>query len=265
TEPKFLSLSGKTVHVAESEHVFYEVPAMGKERCLMRVIETEEPVSAIIFCNTKAHVHFVAEVLKQFGYDADELSADLSQPQRDKVLARVREGKLRFLVATDVAARGIDIPDLSHVILYEPPEDTEGYIHRAGRTGRAGASGTVISLADVIQKLDLKRIATRYAIDLQERPLPDDSQVQEVVSQRLIALLEARLRKRTPLERERLRRYLGLVERLAAEGAGTEIMAMLLDEAYQQSRHQVPSLPSGGPPPEAESPRRPRPRKGRRY
>ena len=99
------------------------------------------PASAIIFCNTKAHVSYVTIVLQRFGYDADELSADLNQNDRERVLGRVREGTLRFLVATDVAARGLDIPDLSHVFQYEPPEDPESYIHRAGRTGRAGASG----------------------------------------------------------------------------------------------------------------------------
>ena len=119
---------------------------MDKDRSLVRMIEVENPASAIIFCNTKVNVHYVTVVLQRFGYDADELSADLSQKDRERVLERVRKGTLRFLVATDVAARGLDIPDLSHVIQYEPPEDTEGYIHRAGRTGRAGATGVAISL-----------------------------------------------------------------------------------------------------------------------
>ena len=116
----------------------------------MRLLETENPASAIIFCNTKSNVHYVTGVLQGFGYSADELSADLSQSRREAVLEKIRQGKLQYLVATDVAARGIDIPQLSHVFLYEPPEDHESYIHRAGRTGRAGAAGTVISLVDVM-------------------------------------------------------------------------------------------------------------------
>src|SRR5207244_2022716 len=112
---------------------------------------------------------------------------------RERVLDRVRKGSLRFLVATDVAARGIDIPELSHVIVYETPEDPEGYIHRAGRTARAGATGIVLSLVGVVEKMDLRRIAQRYGIDLEERPLPTDADVEDVVSQRVTALLEARL------------------------------------------------------------------------
>ena len=154
-EPEFLSLSRDHVHVTDVEHVYYVVPRMDKDRSLVRIIEVENPASALIFCNTKARVHYVTAVLQRFGYDADELSSDLSQKAREKIMARVRKGKLRFLVATDVAARGIDLPDLSHVIIYEPPDDPELYIHRAGRTGRAGGGGVAISLVDVMEQMDV--------------------------------------------------------------------------------------------------------------
>lgn len=166
-EPEFITLSLDHVHVTDTEHVFYLVRGMDRDRGLVRLIEIENPASAIIFCNTKVKVHYVSVVLQSFGYDADELSADLPQKNRERVLARVRQGTLRFLVATDVAARGLDIPDLSHVIQYEPPEDPEGYIHRAGRTGRAGAAGVAISLVSDLEKMDLDRIAKRFGIQLQ--------------------------------------------------------------------------------------------------
>jgi ATP-dependent RNA helicase DeaD len=171
-DPEFFNLSSDHVHVTDTEHVYYVVPGMEKDRSLIRMIEIENPTSALIFCNTRARVHYVSVVLQRFGYDADELSADLSQAEREKVLKRVRKGSLRFLVATDVAARGIDIPDLSHVFLYEPPEDQESYIHRAGRTGRAGASGVAISMVNALEKGELQRIGRAYKIDFQERPLP---------------------------------------------------------------------------------------------
>jgi ATP-dependent RNA helicase DeaD len=132
---------------------------MNTDRSLVRQIEVENPYSALIFSNTKARAHYVLVVLQRFGYDADELSADLSQVDRDRVLDRIRDGTLRFLVATDVAARGLDIPILSHVIQYEPPEETEAYIHRAGRTGRAGACGVAISLVNLVEKTALERFA----------------------------------------------------------------------------------------------------------
>ena len=202
---EFLSLSSDHIHVTDTEHVFYIVPGMDKDRSLVRLIEIENPASAIIFCNTKARVHYVSVVLQRFGYDADELSADLSQTDRERVLDRVRKGTLRFLVATDVAARGLDIPALSHVIQYEPPDELEAYIHRAGRTGRAGASGVAISLVNRLEKYTLDKIAKTYSIPFEERPIPSDADVAAVVAERTTALLEARLRGRDKLQTERSR------------------------------------------------------------
>ncbi|MCC9076454.1 DEAD/DEAH box helicase [Litorilinea aerophila] len=250
--PEFLSLSRDHVHVTDTDHIFYLVPDMGRERSLVRIIEVENPASAIIFCNTKVHVHFVTVVLQRFGYDADELSADLSQKERERVLARVRAGTLRFLVATDVAARGLDIPELSHVIQFEPPEDMESYIHRAGRTGRAGATGVAITLVDRPQKRLLDRIAKRYGIELEERPLPTDEDVEAVVSERLTAMLEARLRTRDKLQAERSRRFIPLARALAENEDESAIIAMLLDDYYQQLLHAPPPQPEDESPPQPQ-------------
>jgi ATP-dependent RNA helicase DeaD len=243
--PEFISLSGDAVHVTTTEHVYYLTPGMDKDRSLVRIIEIENPTSSIIFCNTKARVHYVTVVLQRFGYDADELSADLAQSQREQVLERVRRGTLRFLVATDVAARGLDIPDLSHVIQYEPPDDAESYIHRAGRTGRAGAPGVAISLVSVVEKMALDRIGKRYAIDLQERPLPSDADVAAVVAERLTSLLEARLRERDKLQTERSRRFVPLARALAENEDESALIAMLLDDYYQQQLHAPVAQPTG--------------------
>ncbi len=237
---ELLSLSGSQVHIAEIEHIYYVVPGMRKERSLVRIIEIENPSSAIIFCNTKENVHYLSVVLKRFGYDADELSSDLAQSMREKVMARVRRGALRFLVATDVAARGIDIPDLSHVIQYEPPEDPEAYIHRAGRTGRMGSSGVAISLVAEMEKFKLQSIARYYNINMEERPLPSEDELERVVSERITALLEAKLRARDNLQIERMRRFLPLARSLAQEDE-LSLITMLLDDYYQQSLHAPPA------------------------
>lgn len=252
-QPAFLGLSSDNVHVVETEHVFYTVPGMDKDRSLVRIIEVENPDSAIIFCNTKAKVQYVSVVLQRFGYDADELSADLSQNEREAVLNRVRAGSLRFLVATDVAARGIDIPELSHVIQYEPPEDTELYIHRAGRTGRAGASGEAISLVDVVERNKLRRIAQHYQIDLQERPLPSDEDVAAIVAERATVQMETKLRARDKLQVERMKRFVPLAQTLSQDEEGLALLAMLLDDEYQQATHTPPPLPA----PSASRERRP--------
>ncbi len=242
-EPEFLTLSRDHVHVTDTEHIAYTMPPMEKDRALVRIIEVENPSSAFIFCNTKSNVHYITVVLQRFGYDADELSADRSQADRERILKRVRAGTLRFLVATDVASRGLDIPELSHVIQYEPPEDAEDYIHRAGRTGRAGAAGVALSLVSEAETLALDQISKRYGVEFQQRPVPTDEDVAAVVAERLTTLLEARLRDRDALKAERSRRFIPLARALAENEDESKIIAMLLDDYYQQTLHALPGEP----------------------
>lgn len=243
-DPAFLNLSTDTIHVEDVAHLFYKVPDMQKDRALVRIIELEDPASAIIFCNTRQRVNYVTIVLQRFGYDADQLSSDLAQTDREKVLRRVRNGELRFLVATDVAARGIDIPDLSHAIQYEPPEDPEQYIHRAGRTGRAGASGTAVTLVEGLDELKLFKIAKQYKIELEERPLPTEEDLAGAVSKRVQTHLESKHRNRDKLRAERMQRFLPLVKTLAQDDEiGIELLAMLVDDYYQETIHNPPPLP----------------------
>ena len=268
-DPGFLNLSSDHIHVTEIEHVYYSVPGMDKDRSLVRIIEVENPPSALIFCNTKVRVNYVTTVLQRFGYDADDLTSDLAQASRERVLDRVRQGKLRFLVATDVAARGIDLPELSHVIQYEPPEDPEAFIHRSGRTGRAGGSGTAITLVNTVERPNLLRIARQFGVGLQERALPSDEDVERIVSERIIALLESRLRGRDRLQTERMQRFVHLARNLAENDEETGLLTMLLDDFYQGTFHApvIPpepedNIPAPQRPPTSKSrSRRPRDRK----
>ncbi len=260
-DPEFMSLSGSQVHVTDTEHSFCIAPAMDKDRCLIRIIELENPTSAIVFCNTKSAVHYVTVVLQRFGYDADELSADRSQSDREAILKRLRQGALRFLVATDVAARGLDIPELSHVLQYEPPEDPEGYIHRAGRTGRAGAAGVAISLVTEAEALTIDGIAKRYEIDFRQVPAPTDADVQSVVAERVTTLLEANLRERDKLQAERSQRFVPLARTLAENEDESALIAMLLDDYYQQTLHAPVSKPAPATPKRTGDQGKPPPRR----
>ncbi len=261
----FLSLSRDNVHVSEMDHLYYVVPPMDKDRCLVRIIEVENPASALIFCNTKQRVNYVATVLQRFGYDADQLTSELRQSDREKVMDRIKRGQLRLLVATDVAARGIDIPNLSHVYIYELPEEAELYIHRAGRTGRAGAAGIAVSLVSPVEESQLLRLAKRFKVAFEPRPVPTDEDVETIVSQRVVAQLEARLRARDRLHVERMQRMLPLARSLGENDDELAVIAMLLDDFYQETLHAPPPLPEeekrpaqreAAPPPEGTQKRR---------
>jgi len=244
-EPEFISLSSDHIHVTDVQHIVYNVPSMDKDRTLIRLIELENPVSAIIFCNTKRRVNYVATILKRYGYDADELSSDLSQQRRERVLGRVRDGSLRFLVATDVAARGIDITTLSHVFQYEPPDEMEAYIHRSGRTGRAGASGIAMTLVYPVEKRAMTHISVRYKIEFDERDVPTQEDVEKVVAERAMVFLEASLRERDKLQADRSLRFKALAQKLSEGEDELPIITMLLDDYYQKMQHKfVPKIES---------------------
>ncbi len=264
-EADFLSLSHGRVHLEQTDHIYYAVPSMGKERALVRILETENPDSAIIFCNTKDKVRFLAEVLERFGFDTDQITADLTQIQREKVMRRVRQQRLRFLVATDVAARGIDITHLSHVILFDLPQDFESYIHRSGRTGRAGAGGIAISLVTASQEAELQRIARHYKINMEVRQLPDEEALRQLVAERLTVLLEDKRRDLGGVERERIERFMPLAKSLTESEDELNLIAMLLEESYRASIHAPPEQPEEEAPREKPAAKERRePRKGGR-
>ncbi|GMQ82185.1 MAG: DEAD/DEAH box helicase [Rhodothermia bacterium] len=234
--PGFLSLSVGSVSVEEIEHRYFRVDPMQKDRILVRLIELENPESAIIFANTKREVEYLGQFLQNYGYDAAIISGDLSQRAREDVMARIRKGTLKFLVATDVAARGIDITDLSHVLMYDVPRDREYYVHRSGRTARAGKSGTALVLTTIEDYRDLLAIGQRYGITMTESEVPAEDDVTKRVTERLTVVLESTLRNKTNLERERLKRFLPLAEELADEEPA--LLAMMLDDLYHEQLHR---------------------------
>ncbi|MGA7122020.1 MAG: DEAD/DEAH box helicase [Polyangiaceae bacterium] len=169
--PEIVTLSSDQVGALEITHYVYIVQGGDKIGQLVRILEVEDPESAIIFCNTRDETTRVAEGLKARGFDADWLNGDLPQTDRERVMNATKEGRLRFLVATDVAARGIDISHLTHVINYDFPETAEQYVHRTGRTGRAGRTGTAIALVGP------KDIGNVYLLRLTYKIRPIEKQI----------------------------------------------------------------------------------------
>ena len=245
-KPEFLSLSAGQETIDTMEHRWYEAPTMDKDQILIRIIELERPDSAIIFCNMKSDVEYVVNVLKGRGYNAEMISGDLSQKDRERVMQGIRDNKIRFLVATDVAARGIDISDLSHVVLYDLPKDPELYVHRAGRTARAGNMGVAISMVgDMGEKTTLNRIARKYGIEFVEMPTPTEEHVVERIGERLSIYLEERWRNLTPGEQNRTARLESVVRSLCDSEEERMLLAMLLADLYRDTFNAPLSGPEG--------------------
>ncbi|MGA7306958.1 MAG: DEAD/DEAH box helicase [Rhodothermales bacterium] len=238
-KPGFLSLG--RVSVDKMEHRYTVVAPMSKNQALVRYIELENPESAIVFANTKRRVEYLSGFLRNYGFDAMGLSGDLSQKERDRVMGEIQSGKLRFLVATDVAARGIDISDLSHILMFDVPQDPEYYVHRAGRTARAGKEGVVITLATITDEHVLKSISRKFELQMEREEAPVQEAVEMHVSERLIELLEARFRVMSDEEKEYAHQYLPIVSDLMAEGL-IHPLAMLLDLFYHDTLHVRPEL-----------------------
>jgi ATP-dependent RNA helicase DeaD len=171
-DPELITLSSDHVGALEIDHYVYPLREGDKLQHLVRILEVEDPESAIVFCNTREETLRVAEELKARGFDANWLNGDLPQVDRERVMSATREGRLRFLVATDVAARGIDISHLTHVINYDFPETAEQYVHRTGRTGRAGRTGTAIALVGPKDIGNLYILRLTYKIRPIEKQLP---------------------------------------------------------------------------------------------
>ena len=175
-EPEFVSLSRARSRRRRSSTSTTSDDGAGEGgEPASRILEYEDPESAIIFCNTKDDVRYVTAFLQRRGFDADQISGDLTQAAREQAMARIKAGKLRFLVATDVAARGIDISDLSHVIGYAAPDSPEVYVHRTGRTGRAGKAGIAISLVSGLDIGNFRYLQKVNKIQITERKLPTDA------------------------------------------------------------------------------------------
>jgi ATP-dependent RNA helicase DeaD len=146
TDPYELTMGTKNTGNENIEHEYYIIRARDKYAAFKRIVDFNPEIFGIVFCRTKIETQEIAEALIKDGYNADSLHGDLSQQQRDKVMKRYRERSLQLLIATDVAARGIDVNDVTHVINYSLPDEIENYTHRSGRTARAGKTGVSISI-----------------------------------------------------------------------------------------------------------------------
>ena len=212
--PEIVKIETATLTVTKTDQFYYMVKKSDRDHLLLRLLDFYEPSSAIIFANTKADVDSLSSYLQKHHFEADAIHGDLKQSQRDYVMGRFRSKKLKYLIATDVAARGLDISHVDMVINYEIPFEDEIYVHRIGRTGRAGKSGISISLVYPSMRGKLMMIEKFIKTQMKELPIPSD---QEINQRRLE------------------RSYNQLVETIEAhKGEHVVTMQKLLADGYQE-------------------------------
>ena len=167
-KPADIRVQTQNVTLDEIKQIIVEIPEPEKLNKLCSLMEEYRPYLAIVFCHTKKRAREVTVALVQKGYAADELHGDLSQPQREQVMRRFREAKIQILVATDIAARGLDVEGVTHVFNYDIPRDVDSYIHRIGRTGRAGEQGTAITLIDPHEQPYVRMIEEGISVSIEK-------------------------------------------------------------------------------------------------
>lgn len=220
--PKIIKVVHKVLTVPNIEQYYYEVKDNMKTEVLCRLIDIYNPRLSLVFCNTKKRVDEITSQLQARGYSADGLHGDLKQPQRDRVMNKFRNGTIDILVATDVAARGIDVDEVDAVFNYDIPQDEEYYVHRIGRTARAGRSGRAFSFAvgrDIYKLRDIQKYA-KTKISRKDIPTPGD------VEERKTALLLDKIRE--VINDEKHLKYANLVEKLMDEYASIDIASAIL-------------------------------------
>jgi ATP-dependent RNA helicase DeaD len=209
------------------EQRYYEVPGRYKLEALVRLLDVEQPQLAIVFCGTKRMVDEVSEALRARGYRAEAIHGDMGQPQRDRAIRALRSGQAELLVATDVAARGLDIEQVSHVINYDLPQDPEYYIHRIGRTGRYGRAGQALTLVTPWELQELRLIERIIGARITRAEIPTAAEVAErerdLLAERIVDMLRS----------GNWGQYRSIVEVLAADHDPVDIGAAAIALAEQ--------------------------------
>ncbi|WP_411282419.1 DEAD/DEAH box helicase [Gemmatimonas sp.] len=240
-DPVFVTIDREIVpdgEAARVRQVAYIVPRAHKMTALARVLDIEQPTSAIVFCRTRTEVDELSETLMARGLRADALHGGLSQDQRDRVMTKFRTKKTDLLIATDVAARGLDVKHVSHVVNFDVPADAESYVHRIGRTGRAGREGVAITLAEPREHRLLRNIErmTSQRIEIAQVPTVDDLRAHR------LELVRTTLRE-TIMEGG-LDKFRGIVESLADEFDVMDIAAAAVKLFDSQDESDEPDIPA---------------------
>lgn len=185
-KPIFISATGKETANRDIQQLYYVIREEERDAALLRLIHSKEPAKAIIFCRTKKEVDRLSELLESEGYRAKGLHGDLEQGQRTRVTEAFRKGAITVLVATDVAARGLNILDISHVFNFHVPLESESYLHRIGRTGRAGRKGVAVTLVTPNELRTLQRVMKPHGGEMEQRTVPTKGEIKQRKLEKLV-------------------------------------------------------------------------------
>ncbi|NKB24963.1 MAG: DEAD/DEAH box helicase [Kiritimatiellae bacterium] len=211
-----------------TEQIYFEVKASDKFESLSRIIDIEDNFYGLVFCRTKSDVDSVATHLIDRGYDAEAIHGDLSQAQREKTLQKFKKQRVNILVATDVAARGIDVNNLTHVINYSLPQDPESYVHRIGRTGRAGNEGTAITFITPSEYKRLMFIQRIAKTDIKRSKIPTVEDIIQAKKKKVYDDLTTILQDTIDTD------YINWAKNLLADNHPTEIVAAILNYCFEE-------------------------------
>ena len=224
---EIIKVESKELTTNLTDQIYFEVKQKDKFEALCRIIDLEPEFYGIVFCRTKNDVNELAGKLNDRGYDAGELHGDITQNHREVTLNRFKAKKLSILVATDVAARGIDVNDLTHVVNYAIPQEAESYVHRIGRTGRAGKEGTAITFMTPSEYKKLLQIKRITKTDIRKEKLPE---IKDVILSRKHRIIENIT---NILQEGNLNGFIDMAKDLLKEGSSEDIVASLLKSAYE--------------------------------
>jgi ATP-dependent RNA helicase DeaD len=237
-DPVHIQVSPQQLTVPQIEQLFYEVRPAFKTEALCRVLDMEDVERGICFCRTKKGVDELVEGLQARGYLAEGIHGDMNQAQRTRVMNRFKEGGVELLVATDVAARGLDIQDVTHVFNFDIPQDPESYVHRIGRTGRAGRTGTAITFISAREFGQLRLIERVMKTRIQRRPLPS---VMDVAEKQREQLKEKLLK---VMEEGQLAFYKEMADELLDEYDPEQLLAAALKMVAGDEKSATPAAPA---------------------
>ena len=227
TDPFKITVGRKNSSNENIEHQYYVTSARNKYPTLKRIVDFNPDIYGVVFCKTKRDTQEIAEKLIKEGYNADALHGDLSQSQRDNVMKRYRDRSLQLLIATDVAARGIDVKEISHVIHYGLPQDVENYTHRSGRTGRAGSKGISICIADQRDGGKIRQIERMINTKFIPKTIPTG----EAVLGKQFENFEADL-KNTEVDEKAIEAFLPIIEEALADVSKEELIKKITSSEF---------------------------------